>query len=143
MTRGGETALTPPDRTYSLDRFAPPGGKSSISLGDYVQMAPPAARPASVPTPQTSKTNGLQSSPPVEPVQAWAAAVPRFSAEGVHVGLAVCQAASLKTATVSELEKLGELQSEHALHQVPEETRRFGGGARGALSAAWEMQGVG
>lgn len=95
----------------STRRYAPPGGQSSISLGDYVKPE----TPASVPPP--SNGSGGQGGPLPSLPRAQAgnsvstptssAADPVVSGVGLHVGLVVCEAAGLKAATVSALQRLG------------------------------------
>lgn len=96
-------------------RYAPPGGQTSISLGDYATETPAAANgaaskakaqmasPPRAPTPTRAKAATPTASPPAELA---------VSAAGLHVGVAVCESEALKSSTVAALQQLGESQRE-------------------------------
>lgn len=108
-----------------LPRYAPPGGQTSISLGDYVK--PPTAAEIPVANGGGAMSNGSKQDMMVTPPKAprsTAAAVstPKaaaasvatamdssvLSAAGLRVGVAVCEADALKSSTVAALQRLGE-----------------------------------
>ncbi|CBN74096.1 conserved unknown protein [Ectocarpus siliculosus] len=94
----------------STRRYAPPGGQTSISLGDYATETPAAANgaaskakaqmasPPRAPTPTRAKSATPTASPPAELA---------VSAAGLHVGVAVCESEALKSSTVAALQQLG------------------------------------
>lgn len=98
-------------------RFAPPGGQTSISLGNYESSPGPQTTPVAkgvvsevvvTPTPvkprvKTSAT--VVSSATAKPASTTFQAVP--SGGGLQIGVVVCEAEGLKAATVSALCKLG------------------------------------
>eukprot|EP00903_Cladosiphon_okamuranus_P013063 g12184.t1 len=94
----------------STRRFAPPGGQTSISLGDYVQ--PPAPPVADTPvangaSPKKEQQKRMASPPRAAAPAATAPADVVTSGVGQHVGLVVCEANGLKSSTVEALQQLG------------------------------------
>eukprot|EP00752_Nemacystus_decipiens_P010992 g9769.t1 len=101
----------------STRRFAPPGGQTSISLGDYVTPPAPPAPGADTPvangngvTPkkqQQQQQQQMASPPRVAMPVATAPADVAKSGAGRHVGVVVCEADGLKSCTVAALQQLG------------------------------------
>lgn len=93
-------------------RYAPPGGQTSISLGDYVKPpVPGAGTPAlnGASSPNKPQQQQQMASPPRAAVPAATApADGATSGAGQHVGLVVCEADGLKASTVAALHQLGE-----------------------------------
>ncbi|CAM9273897.1 unnamed protein product [Pylaiella littoralis] len=107
----------------STRRYAPPGGQTSISLGDYVQP-PTAAKTSAVANGGGGGARGSRSkqegmaSPPRAPRGTAVVSTPKagagsttadssaVSAAGLFVGVAVCEAEALKSSTVAALQRL-------------------------------------
>lgn len=91
------------------NRYAPPGGQTSISLGDYVKPpAPQTPMAKAVVVPANGAASLSRSSPLKASPSSASRAAAAMSAIGLRVGVAVCEAAGLKAATLSALQRLGE-----------------------------------
>lgn len=104
----------------AICRFAPPGGQTSISLGNYDSSPGPQTTPVTkgivndvvvTPTPIKPRVNTsavVVSSATAKSTSTTFQAV--VSGGSLQIGVVVCEAAGLKAATVAALCKLGKLR---------------------------------